>query len=100
MLATGEISNQIRVRIDNRGVEPRRYRLALIEAPGLRLIAPENPVAVAGGHSATTTVFVIGEAAGFEGGGRAVRFGIADGEGFEVEAAYRLLGPTAPAASR
>jgi cytochrome c oxidase accessory protein FixG len=96
VLASGEIANQIRVRIDNRGAEPRRYRLALVEAPGLRLIAPENPVVVAGGQSATTTVFVIGEAAGFAKGERGMRVAIRDGEGFELEAAYRLLGPTAP----
>jgi cytochrome c oxidase accessory protein FixG len=97
VLASGEISNQIRVRIDNRGPEPRRYHLGLSEAEGLRLIAPENPVAVAGRHSATTAVFVIAEASGFERGERSVRIEIDDGEGFTLRAPYRLLGPTAPA---
>ena len=99
VLASGEISNQLRIKIDNRGAAARRYRLALVETRDLRLIAPENPVPVAAGQSATTTVFVIGAAAGFAHGEREVRFEISDGEGFQLDAAYRLLGPTGPAAA-
>ncbi|MET0851723.1 MAG: cytochrome c oxidase accessory protein CcoG, partial [Candidatus Rokuibacteriota bacterium] len=99
VLVSGEVSNQIRIKIENRGREERRYRLGLVEPTGLRLIAPENPLVVAGGHQATTTVFVIADRAGFERGERAVSFQIADGAGFELRAAYRLLGPTDAAAA-
>jgi hypothetical protein len=96
VLAGGEVSNQIRIKIENHGAGQRRYHVALAEADGLRLIAPENPLVVDGGQHATTTVFVIAGRASFERGERAFRFRIADGEGFEVRPAYRLLGP-APA---
>ena len=92
VLPSGEISNQIRVKIENHGRDERHYRLAL-DTPGLRLIAPENPVTVGGGRQATTTVFVIADAADFARGERGVRFHIDDGEGFELTSAYRLLGP-------
>ncbi len=92
VLPSGEVSNQIRVKIENHGRDERRYRLAL-DGPGLRLIAPENPVTVAGGRQATATVFVIADAADFARGERDVRFRIDDGEGFELTSAYRLLGP-------
>ena len=93
VLPSGEVSNQIRIKIENRGHGERRYALALAGAEDLRLIAPENPVVVSAGHQATATVFVIGAGAGFERGEREVRFRIADGEGFELTTPYRLLGP-------
>jgi cytochrome c oxidase accessory protein FixG len=96
VLASGEVSNQIRIRIDNRGAVERRYEIALAETGGLRLIAPENPLVIGGGQHATTTVFVIADRTSFERGERVFHFRIADGEGFEIRPAYRLLGP-APA---
>jgi cytochrome c oxidase accessory protein FixG len=93
VLATGEVSNQIRVKVENRGGSARRYRIALAEPGGLRLVAPESPLPVDGGHQATTTVFVIAPVDGFDHGEREVRFRIDDGAGFEVVVPYRLLGP-------
>jgi cytochrome c oxidase accessory protein FixG len=93
VLASGEVSNQIRVKVENRGGAERRYRIALADAGPLRLIAPENPLPVGGGHQATTTVFVVAPAAGFAHGEREVRFLIADAQGFEALVPYRLLGP-------
>src|SRR4030095_6356928 len=49
VLASGEVSNQIRIRIDNRGAVERRYEIALAETGGLRLLAPENPLVICGG---------------------------------------------------
>ena len=96
VLPSGEVSNQIRIKVENHGREERRYRIALDEREGLRLIAPENPLTVSPGHQATTTVFVLAGPSGFERGARDVQFRIADGEGFEIAPSYRLLGPAGP----
>ena len=57
------------------------------------MIAPENPIPVAAGKSATATVFVEAPARAFDDGRRAVRFRIGDGAGWSDAVPYRLLGP-------
>lgn len=92
MVPAGEVSNQIRIKIANRGTQDQRYAIAL-EDPRLQMIAPENPLAVAAGKSATATVFVTAPPAVFDGGQRDIRFRVSDGAGFSTAVAYRLLGP-------
>ena len=94
VLRSGEISNQIRVKIENHGGETRRYWVELAGAPDLRLVAPENPVTVGPGQQATATLFVLGDAAAFPHGSRPVRFRVTDGAGFTAAPTYRLLGPS------
>jgi cytochrome c oxidase accessory protein FixG len=86
--------NQIRVKIRNRGNEPRRYRIELLDAPNSRLIAPENPLEVAAEAQRSTSVFVMADPKSLAGGARAVRFRVSDGAAFSQVVAYRLLGPT------
>ncbi len=97
VLPSGDISNQIRVKVMNRSGHDRRYAIELADDAGLRLVAPENPVPVAAGRSATTTVFVIAARRELGGGERGIRFRISDGAGFSTIAPYRLLGPEVPA---
>jgi cytochrome c oxidase accessory protein FixG len=95
LLTSGEVSNQIRIKIVNRTAGDRRYLIELAAGDGLRLIAPDNPVAVASGHAVTATVFVIAPPSAFRIGSRAVRFRISDGVDFADSVDYRLLGPEA-----
>ena len=97
ILPSGEISNQIRIKVENHGSAARRYRLSLMEGADLRLVAPENPITVAGGQQATATVFVIVPADRFARGERPVRFWISDGAGLDAIREYRLLGPSTEA---
>jgi len=98
VLSSGLVSNQIRVKIVNRDSVDRRYRID-VEASGgaadepLEMIAPENPLRVAAGKSATATVFVEAEPSAFDNGRREVRFRISDGAGWSEVLPYRLLGP-------
>jgi len=85
--------NQIRVKIRNRADEPRRYRIELLDAPGARLIAPENPLEVAANEQRATSLFVMAEPRILPKGQRAVRFRVTDGAGFTLAVPYRLLGP-------
>jgi len=93
VLPSGEVSNQIRVKIVNRADGDRRYLIELADGDGLHLIAPDNPLAVPAGHAATTTAFVLAPRSAFLGGAREVRFRIGDGAGFAASVPYRLLGP-------
>jgi cytochrome c oxidase accessory protein FixG len=98
VLSSGLVSNQIRVKIVNRDSVDRRYRID-VEAMGraadepLEMIAPENPLAVAAGKSATATVFVEAPPKAFDDGQREVRFRVSDGAGWSEVLPYRLLGP-------
>lgn len=100
VLPSGEVSNQVRVKVVNRTADDHRYRIDLVDAPGLRVVAPDNPLAVAAGGSATATVFVTAPPGAFPGGRRDVRFRVDDGAGFSTEARYRLLGPEGAAPGR
>jgi len=98
---SGEIVNQVRIKVANRTLEAHAYTIAFIDEPGARFIAPQNPVRVAAGATATTTVFVVLPEERFAGGERRVAFRLSDGAGFERDYPWRLIGPrpaTRPAA--
>ncbi len=89
----GFIVNQIRVKVQNRADETRRYRIELLDAPGARLIAPENPLEVAAGAQRSTSFFVMAAPSSLPKGRLSVRFRLNDGQGFSTVAPYQLLGP-------
>jgi len=93
LLPSGEVSNQLRVKIVNRGAEDRHYLIQLAGDASLRLVAPDNPLAVGGEKSATATVFVIAPRSAFADGQRHVRLHVEDEGGFSVTTPYRLVGP-------
>ncbi|MFI5312174.1 MAG: cytochrome c oxidase accessory protein CcoG [Gemmatimonadales bacterium] len=89
----GSVVNQVRLKVTNRSREPRRYSVELLGAAGARVLAPELPLAVEAGRTATTSLFVILPAAAFHDRGLPVRFRISDGAGFTTDYAWRLRGP-------
>jgi cytochrome c oxidase accessory protein FixG len=93
LLPSGEVSDQIRIKIVNRRGTDQRYQIELAGADEFRLIAPDNPLPVAAGKSATTTVFLVAARGAFDEGRRDIRFRISDGAGFRTEVPYRALGP-------
>ncbi|MBI2219350.1 MAG: hypothetical protein HYU51_18890 [Candidatus Rokubacteria bacterium] len=94
VLPSGEVSNQVRIKIANRSREHRRYLIDLAGADSIRLIAPENPLGVAAGKTATATVFVAAPRAAFAGGQRDIGVRVSDGAGFSSLSTFRLLGPS------
>ena len=96
LLPSGEVSNQIRVKIVNRAGGDRRYLIELANGDGLHLIAPDNPLAVGVRHAATATVFVTAPLSAFRSGAREIRFRVSDGVDFSASLPYRLLGPEGP----
>lgn len=93
VLREGMAMNQIRVKVQNREGDERRYRIELLDAPGANLVAPENPLTVAPGAQRTTTLFVLAAPASLPSGKRPVRLRVSDGQGFARELPYVLLGP-------
>jgi cytochrome c oxidase accessory protein FixG len=110
-LGAEDISNRLRVKVRNRTDEPRRYAISVAlesgdtRAEGLRLMTPENPLAVPAGKVVEATVFVVLPRGAFRASERAIvvrveeaaAAGAAAPEGAApppaVERPYRLLGP-------
>jgi cytochrome c oxidase accessory protein FixG len=92
VLPSGEISNQIRLKVANRDKAARSFTFR-IEEPDLTLVAPENPLLVDGGDSASTVAFVTADRASFANGERPVTLVVDDGAGFTYRHVVRLLGP-------
>jgi cytochrome c oxidase accessory protein FixG len=89
----GRVTGALRVKVQNRGSEQRRYRLEIVAAPPVTLIAPENPLEVAAGAHRTTAVFVVANTDSFHGGQREIVVRVADDHGFSADTPYRLVGP-------
>jgi len=96
VLPSGEVSNQIRIKIANRTDGQRSYTLSLVDGDGLTLIAPENPLTVAGGDSEMTAAFINAPRSAFAAGELGITLRIGDGVDFEEVRTYRLLGPAQP----
>lgn len=88
-----QIQNRLSLKIRNRSSENANYAISLVGAEDVTLIAPENPLKVAAGEQATTTVFVLSPTESFERGLRNIQVHIDDGAGFESRVPYKLLGP-------
>jgi cytochrome c oxidase accessory protein FixG len=99
VLPSGEVSNQLRVKIVNRAGGPREYLIDVGDATDIKLVAPQNPVPLDDGRTETATVFVVAAAGTFRDGEREVTLHVSDGRGFEKAIPYRLLGPFAAAAA-
>jgi cytochrome c oxidase accessory protein FixG len=95
-----DVTNQIRIKIQNRSSSPRDYRVEVVGLKEARLIAPEVPLHVLGRGQRTTSVFVVAPLGLFERGQHAIRFRVSDGLGFSEEYPYKLLGPTPTAPAR
>jgi len=93
------VTNQIRVKIQNRTEATGSFRLQLLDAEGAELVAPEFPLAVPARGMRTTSVFVRLSPQAFTGGKRPVRFRVSDAAGFEKDVRYGLLGPSTPSAA-
>lgn len=91
-----DVTNLLRLKIQNRDSEPHRYSLELLDAPGARVIAPELPLQVPGLEQRSTGIFVVLKSSSFANGERRVRLRVRDEAAFSSDTAYKLLGPALP----
>lgn len=94
ILPSGEVSNQIRLKVRNQGEADQRYTLTLVTPSGAELIAPENPLPVAAGEIKEATVFVVLPPEVFAGSGEVpAELEVSDGGEFSKRVRVTLLGP-------
>lgn len=89
----GEVTNQVRIKIVNRGARKRLYQIALEGAPEARVVFPSNPLPVPANDARTTTVFVVLPPGALPAGDRAIVFRVDDGSGRSHAAPWHLVGP-------
>jgi cytochrome c oxidase accessory protein FixG len=87
------VQNHLRVKIRNRTEGAKAFHLSLEDAPGITLVAPENPLTVAGEAQTTESVFVLAPGSSFTHGVRSVLVRVRDDAGFDRKVSYQLLGP-------
>jgi cytochrome c oxidase accessory protein FixG len=100
VLTDAGVTNQVRIKIENRSSAADAYRIELTGFPEARLVAPENPLRVATDSHETTSVFVIAPPSAFTDGLHAVGFRISDRQGRTRNVPYKLLGPTGQSSPR
>jgi len=88
------VTGALRVKVQNHGNAPRHYRLEVVTEPPVTLIAPENPLEVAGNGQRTTAVFLVAPVSTFHAGRREIVVRVSDEQGFSVDTPYRLVGPS------
>ena len=87
----GRVQNQVRVKLTNRGEEPRRYRLSL--AGDGELICPQQSIVLPPGDSASEGIFVILPRDRFERGRAAITLVVTDEVGTVERFEHHVLGP-------
>lgn len=92
--ADGSIANQIRIKVTNRGDTEARYQLRVDGVNERSVIAPENPLIVAGGATRETSVFVVLPLTRFLNQSPDVVITVSDGERFTQSVPWRLQGPS------
>jgi cytochrome c oxidase accessory protein FixG len=96
VLPSGEVSNQLRIKITNRSGADRSYSFEVADPAGLAMIAPENPLRVATGDDQMTAAFINAPPSAFAAGELTIVFRVCDGVDFDRSFDYRLLGPAGP----
>ena len=92
-LPDGRISAQARIKIENEGDQPRRYRLTLVDSPNAALRLPQDTWQVRAHKSIEIGLFVDVPRDSFVHGERRVFIRIDDSSGFERIVTVTLLGP-------
>lgn len=90
------VRNQVRVKVENQTARAAEFRLEVLNAPDVRLIAPENPLRVPERGATSTSVFVLAPSDSFRSGSRTVELRVTTPEGFTKTLEHKLLGPSGP----
>ena len=99
-MPSGEVSNQIRLKIANRGDAAAVYNVEVVGDIGARLMAQELPFSVEPGESRTEGILIITPRDVFKHGRREITLRVTDEGDFSRDMPYQLLGPAGPAPTR
>lgn len=92
-LPSGEIANQVRVKIVNRTPQAATFEVSALGVDGVRIESEANPVSVEAGQSSTTPMLVVAPQHVFQRGRCDVTIRVSGPGGFAEETTYRLMGP-------
>lgn len=90
--AAGEVTNLMRLRIDNHSGADRLYHIAIAGEAALKLVAPRNPLPVAKGGTETQNLFLVAPA-GLVRGKRQIQVRVDDRAGYDKLHSFTVLGP-------
>ncbi|MBW2528383.1 MAG: cytochrome c oxidase accessory protein CcoG [Deltaproteobacteria bacterium] len=93
LLHTGQVANQLRIRITNQRHEQQSFTVSLAEPAGADLVVSVNPIVVPGDRVATANIAVKLERNVFQRGRVNGRFVIRSDRGAQFEQEFLLLGP-------
>jgi cytochrome c oxidase accessory protein FixG len=90
-VAGDEVVNQLRLKVANRGPQPRNFGVVLLGMPEAKLIAPELPLHVEPSGQAAVSFFIVAPRSALH-GSRPVQLRVGDATATEL-VNYTLLGP-------
>ncbi len=93
VLHTGQVANQLRIRITNQRNEPQRFTVTLTEPVGAELVVSINPLVVAANQVQTANVAVKLDRSIFERGRVPGKLVVRSDEGHQYEEEFVFLGP-------
>lgn len=99
VMPDGLVTNQLKFKVTNRREDAASYTISLLDLPKGQIKADENPIRLVGGQRRIETMLIVFPPTVLHDGKRDVLIRISDGESFERDMPYRLIGPNAPAAA-
>lgn len=94
-MSSGEIANQLRLRITNRTDKPAVYTVELLDQAGLRLQVENNPIAVEPGGEVSQRALVLADPSFFTVSPVTVTLRVSDGESYTEDKTTQIHGPRA-----
>ncbi|QOJ01314.1 MAG: cytochrome c oxidase accessory protein CcoG [Phycisphaeraceae bacterium] len=96
LLDSGEVVNNLKVRVANRTEAEKAYAIEVLEPAGARAVVAEDDRAVRPHETRTFSLAVYTPRSAFVAGHARASIRVADGTGFAIESTYGLLGPHGP----
>lgn len=93
VLADGRISNQLHIRVSNKGALLEKFKFHVSPNDGVELILPQNPLPVQGRSMQTTPVFINFDRSFLQAGKLSIEFRVKGDKGFSGSQRFALLGP-------
>lgn len=89
----GQVENPIRVKIMNRSREPRTYSVTVTSPEGLRAVFEDDRLQVEPGEIRTFPAIIVSDPATFASGSVRSTIRVEDGQEFQTDRTYVLVGP-------
>lgn len=94
VMESGEVENNMRVKLTNRTDSVRSYHLEVLEPSGLHIRAARDKVELQPGETVTEPLHVMAPQSAFVNGRVDAKLIVVDDEGWRQETTWRLLGPS------